>query len=272
MRKGKICPRGSIKSKRLNNLNILLENRMKSKLILLALLGILVMACGSSKKLIYGKESQTLQIQQLTKNTFVHTSYLDIPNYGKFACNGLIYFNKDEAIIFDTPTTDSVSAELMGWIQNTMNKKIKAVVVNHFHEDCLGGLSVFHDAGIKSYANQATIELARREGNALPQAGFQQKLELHLGSSKVISEYLGPAHTMDNIISYLPSEHVLFGGCMIKSMGATKGNIQDANVSEWPRTIRTIRERYGNLQFVVPGHGEVGGKELLSYTIDLFEN
>ena len=71
----------------------------------------------------------------------------------------MVYINGDEAIIFDTPTDDEASVNLIKWVQEEMNKKIKAVVVTHFHEDCLGGLNVFHENGITSYASNKTIEI-----------------------------------------------------------------------------------------------------------------
>lgn len=248
------------------------DERVISRLILMTFFGTLVIACVPSKELVYGKESNTLKIQQLTQNTFVHITYLDIPNYGKFACNGLVYFNGGEAIIFDTPTTDAASTELIDWVQNTMDKKIKAVVVNHFHEDCLGGLKTFHEYGITSYANQATITLAKEKGSVLPLIGFDIEQILQIGDSEVRSKYFGPAHSKDNIVSYLPKESVLFGGCMIKAQGASKGNINDADISEWPKTVEIIRKQYKKLKYVVPGHGATGGTDLLLYTIDLFEN
>lgn len=72
--------------------------------------------------------------------------------------------------------------------------------------------------------------------------------------------------------SYIPDEHVLFGGCLIKSMGASKGYLGDAVVSEWSATVANIKKAYPDVKIVVPGHGAVGGSELLVYTTSLFED
>jgi metallo-beta-lactamase class B len=58
---------------------------------------------------------------------------------------------------------------------------------------------------------------------------------------------------------------------MVKSMNASKGNLEDANVKEWSNTIRKIKSKYPAASLVVPGHGNAGGQELLDYTITLFE-
>ena len=41
--------------------------------------------------------------------------------------------------------------------------------MNHFHDDCLGGLQAFHDAGIRSYAQAQTPALAAEDGAVIPQ-------------------------------------------------------------------------------------------------------
>jgi metallo-beta-lactamase class B len=86
------------------------------------------------------------------------------------------------------------------------------------------------------------------------------------------NEYFGEGHTKDNIVSYFPSEKVLFGGCLIKEVNASKGYLGDANISEWSGTVQSVKRKYGNAKIVLPGHGKPGGMELLDYTIELFKN
>ncbi len=216
-------------------------------------------------------ESETLVISKLSDNVFVHITYLDIPEYGKVACNGMIYQNDSEAMVFDTPVDDSVSMELINWIRDDLKCEVNGVVINHFHLDCLGGLNAFHEMGIPSYSSHLTIKLAEANEKAVPQNGFAKELKLDVGGKIVVNEYFGEGHTADNIACFLPDENTIYGGCLIKSMGAGKGNLEDANTKEWPETIRKIKEKYPDIQTVIPGHGESGGLELLDYTIELFE-
>ena len=213
-----------------------------------------------------------LKIEKLEENLFIHTSFLEIENYGSFPSNGLIYFNEDEAIIFDTPVNDSASKELINWIQNELKKNIKAVVINHFHTDCLGGLNEFNNREIETYARKLTYQLAvDRNFKNLPSILFDNKLKLDVGNQTTITEFFGPGHTDDNVVTYIPEKNVLFGGCLIKELKAKKGNLKDANVSKWSETVQTIKERFPDVKFIIPGHGKVGGPELLDYTIQLFE-
>ncbi|MFS4467512.1 subclass B1 metallo-beta-lactamase [Maribacter sp. 2210JD10-5] len=241
------------------------------KLVLLVFFSALLFSCYSNRTVLYPLVSETLKIEKVSENVYIHTSYLDIPNYGKYPCNGLVFFSKKEAIVLDTPTNDSSSAELLKWITNVQNKKVKAVIINHFHNDCLGGLKMFHERHIKSYANISTIQLAKKSNETVPQIAFDNQIEHSIGNETIITEYFGPGHTSDNVVSYIPSEALLFGGCLIKEMGAGKGNLADANTTQWPVTVNKIKLKYKNLITVIPGHGKCGGKELLDYTIKLFE-
>ena len=216
-------------------------------------------------------EVEDLKIEQLTKNTFVHISYLQTEQFGKVPCNGMIVKSGKEAIVFDTPIDDSTSLKLIQWIETELKCRIKAVVVTHFHIDCLGGLKAFHDRGIPSYANKLTIELAKPDNETLPQNGFDQTLELEVGDKKVINAFMGEGHTRDNVVSYFLDEKVLFGGCLIKSLKSGKGNLADANTAEWSNTVKTIKRQFKDVEMVIPGHGKPGGIELLDYTIEMFK-
>ena len=216
--------------------------------------------------------SDALRIKAISAHSFVHISYLNTAEYGKVACNGLIYLANNEALVFDTPTDQKASKELLFWLTHTKKVAIKAVVINHFHVDCLGGLETFHKAGIPSYANHTTIKLASNSDVIAPIIGFDLENKLEVGGKFVHNRFFGEAHTKDNIISYIPDEGLLFGGCMIKSLKAQKGNLTDANLQEWSNTIRKIKMHYPNLKTIVPGHGEHGNTELLDYTIALFKS
>jgi len=218
--------------------------------------------------------TEGLTLISLKDNIYQHVSDLQTTDFGKVQCNGLIYINKKDAIICDTPATEALSKELLNWMtKNYPDVKIKAVIVNHFHADCLAGLRLFHRAGISSYAHNLAPELLKmkKDTSQIPQHLFSESLEIKVGNKKVVNYYAGEAHTRDNIITWIPSESTIFGGCMVKSMNASKGNLEDANVKEWSNTIRKIKSKYPAASLVVPGHGNAGGQELLDYTITLFE-
>lgn len=231
----------------------------------------LLFACNPEKKEVQSYRSEDLEITPLTENSYLHLSYLDIPEHGSFPCNGVIYYNNGEAVVFDAPSKDSVSEVLIRWIETDLHCRVKAIVVNHFHKDCLGGLAAFHQKGIPSYANKKTIALAKNNQSVVPQLGFSDSLEISVGTLKIVNRYFGEGHTKDNIVSYMPTDSLLFGGCLIKEVDAGFGNLEDANTKEWSATVSKIKTTYPKLKHVVPGHGKVGGVELLDYTIEKFD-
>lgn len=215
-------------------------------------------------------ESENLIVIKLSENVYQHISYLQTNDFGNVSCNGMIVVDNGEAAVFDTPTDNESSKELIEFLQNR-NIKIKYVVPTHFHEDCLGGLDEFHKIGATSIANIKTIELLKDNGKNIPQNAIGDEFDLEVGNKKVFLNYFGEGHTKDNIVAYFPDERTLFGGCLLKEMNATKGYLGDANENAWSETVSKLKQKYPDIQTVIPGHGERGGKELLDYTIGLFQ-
>ncbi len=237
--------------------------------ILILLFGVNNVCAAQAKKTFY--KSETLTIEKLTEHTLLHISYLNTNDFGKVACNGMIVIDNGEALIFDTPANDNTSKELIDWVENNLNCKVRGVIVTHFHTDCLGGLAEFHNRQIPSYATNKTIALAKSHNWTLPQNGFDVELVTQVGRKKVLNKYFGEGHTQDNIVSFFATEKVLFGGCLIKAIDAGNGNLEDANVNDWSTTVKKVKNEFPKAKLIIPGHGKPGGQELLDYTIKLFE-
>lgn len=242
---------------------------------LLIISSVIVLNCGSQKldafksKEVY--KSNDLVITQISENSFVHTSFLQTNDFGNVPCNGLIVRDNNEVIIFDTPTSDNSSKELIKWINETLHCNINAIIPTHFHDDCLGGLKAFEEDHIPSYANVKTIELAKENNLVIPNNGFTDTLTLKVGDKIVTVKFFGEGHTKDNVVGYYPSENLMFGGCLIKELDAGKGYLGDANIIDWSSTVERVKQEYPDVKIVVPGHGEYGDKKLLDYTINLFK-
>jgi metallo-beta-lactamase class B len=242
---------------------------------LILVISISILNCRSQKRDIFQPKevykSKDLVINQITENSFQHISFKQTNDFGYVPCNGLIVRNRNEAIVFDTPTNDTSAEALINWIKETLHCKINAIIPTHFHDDCLGGLNAFHENDIPSYAYFKTIELAKENKYAVPKNSFNDSLILKVGDENISAKFFGEGHTKDNVVGYFPSENVMFGGCLIKTLDASKGYLGDANVASWSSTVEKVREQYPNVKIVVPGHGNYGNKKLLDYTINLFK-
>jgi metallo-beta-lactamase class B len=246
---------------------------IKALLIIIASLTTLNCSCQKREtfkpKRLY--KSSNLIITQIAENSFEHTSFKQTNDFGKVPCNGLIVRNSNEVIIFDTPTNDQSAEELIKWIKETLHCKINAVIPTHFHDDSSGGLEAFNKNSIPSYAYFKTIELAKENNFVVPKNSFRDSLILKVGNEIIIARFLGEGHTKDNIIGYFPSENIMFGGCLIKELDASKGYLGDANLTEWSSTVEKVKKAFPKAKIIVPGHGAYGSKKLLDYTITLFK-
>ena len=222
----------------------------------------------SGQDLLY--ETESLKIHQLSEHTYLHTTYLQTESFGLVSCNGMIVISQGQSAVFDTPSVDSVSLELIGWLQDSLHTKIHAVVINHHHADCLGGLNAFQKESIPSISSRITQELAEENNYPVPSFGFLNDTTIAIGKLQIQNRFVGGAHAQGTIFSYVVEDRVLFGGCSVRSQNAGKGYLGDANVFNWPIAMKTIQIAHPAAEIVIPGHGTIGGSELLNYTAELF--
>lgn len=206
--------------------------------------------------------SDNLHVHQLTASCYEHSQQGN---------NGLVFIQDGEAVIVSTPDSDTETQRLIDWVQEKKQAKIVAYVIDRWHPDAMQGLDVVQRNGIKSYAYERTREIAKERELPVPDQGFDPIKEIKVGRQKVVCHFLGEAHTPDGIVVWVPSEQVLFGGNEIRNYKGWVGNIGDARLASWSETATRIKQEYGSAKIVVPGHGQVGGPELIDYTIELFQ-
>lgn len=218
-------------------------------------------------------KTDNLIIERLSNHVYQHTSFLNTNDFGRVACNGMIVVNENEAVVFDTPSDNESSSELINYVDRNLKAEIKAIIPTHFHEDCVGGLGKFKEFNIPSYATNRTIELLKEKDTGFYKyiTGFDDSPILNIGDKKIYCEYFGEGHTKDNVIGYFPEDNAVFGGCLIKELNAKKGNLEDANIKEWAATVHKLKQKYPLTKIVIPDHGKSGGTELFDYTIKLFQ-
>jgi metallo-beta-lactamase class B len=219
------------------------------------------------------KLSNDIELVKISENAYMHISYAYMQGFGRVGSNGLIFINGKEAFLFDSPGNDSLTQALTSWICDTMKLRLVGFVPNHWHGDCMGGLKYLQSKGIKTYANQLTIDIAKQKNLPVPETGFKDSIALYIGKTLIKCYYLGAAHSMDNIVVWIPSEQILFAGCMVKAMSSQNlGNTVDGDINAYQATIENVCKVFPSAKVVIPGHGQLGGFELLTHTLDLAKN
>jgi metallo-beta-lactamase class B len=214
--------------------------------------------------------SEDVVLHLIAPDVWVHTSYAELPQYGRVPANGLLVVDGAEAMLIDLPWTDEQTAALFEWINAKCGARVTTVVPTHFHEDCMGGLREAHRRRAVSHALDRTCLAASRRQLPMPQNAFLEEIALTCGGTRVDVRYFGAGHTTDNVVAWLPRKKVLFAGCLVRSANATSlGNTEDVDLKAYPATLRKVRAAHPQAKIVVPGHGAWGGLELINHTLVL---
>ena len=214
------------------------------------------------------KIAEGLEIRKLSSHSWMHTTWRELPEWGMIQSNGLLVVDNGEGLLVDTAWGIDETRDLLQWISDSLNVTIRFAFLTHGHDDRMEGIDVLTAHGIASISHIKTADLV----DTLPDVRFEERIRLHVGDVVVEAFYPGAGHTHDNIVVWVESEALLFGGCMIRGATSTsRGNVADADVVAWPNSVRKLQTRYPHVQHVIPSHAEPGDASLLQHTIDLFE-
>ena len=97
-------------------------------------------------------------------------------------------------LVVDTAWTDDQTAQILNWIKQEINLLVALAVVTHAHQDKMGGMDALHAAGIATYANALSNQLARKRGwlaqhsrLSPPSAGVEPATAPNFGPLKVFT-------------------------------------------------------------------------------------
>ncbi len=219
------------------------------------------------------KISDDVEVRQLAEGIWLHTTYYDIEGFENVPANGIIVIDSNEAIMVDLPWTNEQAGLLFDWVTKKQNAIIKKVVPTHWHIDCAGGLAEAHRRKAESFALDKTVELLKANNEPVPMNWFTDKLTLGCGKISVELAYFGPGHTVDNIVAWIPARKIMFGGDLVRTRNARNlGNVTEADIKNWPKTLKKVKETYPEAKIVIPGHGQFGEMDLIDNTINLCNN
>jgi glyoxylase-like metal-dependent hydrolase (beta-lactamase superfamily II) len=195
-------------------------------------------------------------------------------------------------VICSSPMETQATRAMLAWLKTTFRPPRIIDINTHFHGDGTAGNEAYAEAGVVTYASDATQALLEARGAAmrdLAAAAFTDKsfrervertrivlaartfperkgLSLTIAGEPVRVIHPGGGHTADNVVVHFPGRGVLFGGCMIKA-GDSIGFIGHADLDHWEASVRAVQPLAPRV--VIPGHGPTGGPELFDNTIKL---
>lgn len=151
------------------------------------------------------------------------------------------------------------------------NRKIM-VVNTHWHPDHVAGNYLFNKADVWA-GGSYTPEDWKKEGgeNTLPGNWIKDKMEVAIaGDTALIFNLAKNVHTPSDVMVYLKKRKVLFAGDVILNQQAP-ALFGAADAYAYVDVMKELKDKYA-INTVVPGHGPVGGSEVIDNFIVFFND
>lgn len=189
-----------------------------------------------------------------------------------FISNAGFVVTDDGVVVIDALGSPALAEELIGEIRRITRQPIRYVIVTHYHADHIYGLQAFKTAGatiiaqrsgreyLQSDTAQRRLEASRQE--LFPWIDEQTRLvpadrwidadtDLRVGSWDFAIRHVGPAHTPEDLVVYVPEAKALFAGDLV-----FRGRIPfvgQADSRQWIESLGRLIALQPRV--MVPGHG-----------------
>ena len=181
---------------------------------------------------------------------------------------------RDAVSVVDTCFTEARTRAFLRAIGGITGLPIRTLVNTHHHGDHTHGNYLVPGAAIVGHelCRQTVIDTGIRGlhplfpnvawGNlelAPPFITFKDRLDLFVDDLKLELRYMGPAHTTNDVVVWLPERRLLFSGDLVFNGGTpfvAMGSISGSLVA-----LERMREL--GAEIIVPGHGPVCGPEVM---------
>ncbi len=215
--------------------------------------------------------SPALLISHLIGDFYVYTTY-GIYKNSPVPSNSMYMVTSKGVVLFDTPWDSTQFQPLLDSIKLKHDKEVVLCISTHFHGDRTAGLEYYRKKGIKTFTTVQTDGLSKKGGNKRAEFLMYKDTVFKVGEHSFQTYYGGQGHSPDNIIIWVPKEKILYGGCLVKSTDADDlGYLGDANVKEWPTTIKNIQQRFVHPVYIIPGHDGWSSNQSLIHTLNLLQ-
>ena len=225
----------------------------------------------------------SLQVRQIAAAVWFAQgeAALGSPANRNFISNAGFVVTGDGVVVVNGLGSPALASELIAAIRRITREPIRHLIVTHFHADHIYGLQAFKSAGAtilahpagKEYLNsdaaQRRLEASRlglapwidANTRPLPAERWLDATEttLRVGRVDFIIRHVGPAHTPEDLVVFVPQRGVLFAGDLV-----FRGRIPfvgQADSRQWITSLSRLIDFKPAL--LVPGHGPVSDSPLV---------
>jgi len=194
-----------------------------------------------------------------------------------FLNNAGFVVGPESVIAIDTLGTERRAHAFHDAVRRTSTKPVQALINTHSHGDHTHGNFVFSPASA-IIAHERCREDVRRANPAgvrarfptgdfgefpivPPMITFSERAKVYAGELEIELIHLGPAHTTNDVVAWIPERRVLFSGDLVFNGGtpfAAAGSI-----AGWLEALPVLRAL--GAETVVPGHGAICGPDVFDH-------
>jgi glyoxylase-like metal-dependent hydrolase (beta-lactamase superfamily II) len=177
-------------------------------------------------------------------------------------------------VVIDALGSPALAQRLLGEIRKVSAQPVTHVIVTHYHADHIYGLQVFKAAGAKIIAHRAARDYLQSDTARLRLEASRQELApwvdaqtrlveaddwldgdrvLTVGGVPMEIRHVGPSHTPEDLVVYLPRQKLLFAGDLV--FRARIPFVGQADSKQWIKALDVLLGF--DTTVIVPGHGPV---------------
>ncbi len=202
-----------------------------------------------------------------------------------FISNAGFFVTDEGVVVVDALGSPALAQELLREIHRVTPQALRYVVVTHYHADHIYGLQTLVQAGAKvighasarEYLNSDTAQ-RRLEASRIDLAPWidantrlvpadqwldTQESQFRLGSIDFVVDHVGPAHTPEDVVVFVPQLGVLFAGDLF-----FQGRIPfvgQADSRLWIQALNRLMKYQPKI--VIPGHGPASTNPMVDMTM-----
>jgi glyoxylase-like metal-dependent hydrolase (beta-lactamase superfamily II) len=220
------------------------------------------------------EEGPAMVAQQVSASAWYveGVSALGSPANQNFISNAAFVVTPAGVVVIDALGSPALAERLVAEIRKVTPKPITHVIVTHYHADHIYGLQTFKALGARIIAHGEAREYLNSETARLRLEASRQELapwvnadthlveadewiegdkDLTIGGVQFKLKQVGPSHTPEDMVIYLPSEKVLFAGDLV--FRSRIPYVGKADSRHWIAALDALL-RF-DAKIIVPGHG-----------------
>jgi glyoxylase-like metal-dependent hydrolase (beta-lactamase superfamily II) len=199
-------------------------------------------------------------------------SALGSPANQNFVSNAGFVITPDGVVVIDALGSPALALRLLAEIRKHTDKPVTHVILTHYHADHIYGVQALKAAGAKILAHQAAREYLNSDTARLRLEASRTELapwidkdtrlvpadewldgerELVVGGMRFQIKPVGPSHTPEDLVIYLPQEKVLFAGDLV--FRSRVPFVGQADSRQWIKALDSLLSFDATV--IVPGHG-----------------